>query len=135
MPDALDELYVYAMGRDAASFILQHVVDAQAAQTATADTKPIKTVLALIGLYLRVERHLSGRQVQQVHMRIGRYKRQWPIVLLPADRGMVTAATVLAAPPGAKRDEAIDTWCKSVWDAFRESRSTIIDLLRECGVA
>ena len=36
---AYDELYVYTMGRD--SFILQHVVDAQKAQTARESRKPI----------------------------------------------------------------------------------------------
>jgi hypothetical protein len=35
---AYDEVYVYTMGRP--RFILQHVVDAFAAQTATDDSKP-----------------------------------------------------------------------------------------------
>ena len=36
---AYDELYAYTMGRP--RFILQHVVDAHRAQSATADTKPM----------------------------------------------------------------------------------------------
>jgi hypothetical protein len=130
-PDGYDELYVYAMGRDPAAFVLQHAVDAHAAQTATVQMKPIALIFALVGLYLRVEKGLSGKQVQQVHMRLGRRKRNWPAVRLPHERGAMTAEDVLAVPAGAERDDAIDAWCKSVWEAFAESRETIVELLRE----
>jgi hypothetical protein len=43
----------------------------------------------------------------------------------------MTAEDVLAVPAGAERDDAIDAWCKSVWEAFAESRETIVELLRE----
>jgi hypothetical protein len=89
----------------------------------------------LIGLYLRVERSFSGRQVQKAHMDIGRRKRQWPTILLPESRGSMTVADVLAAPAGRERDIAIDDWCRSVWTAFRGSRQTIIDLLQEDRIA
>jgi hypothetical protein len=56
---AYDELYVYTMGRP--RFILQHVVDAYAAQTATRDGKPITVVFALIGTYLHIEKQFSGK--------------------------------------------------------------------------
>jgi hypothetical protein len=126
---AYDEVYAYTMGRP--GFILQHVVDAYAAQTATGDSKPIGVVFALIGLYLRVEESFSGQQVQKAHMEIGRRKRQWPAILLPESRGRMTVADVLAASAGRERDIAIDDWCRSVWTAFHGSRQTIIDLLQE----
>ncbi|HXD16796.1 MAG TPA: DUF5946 family protein [Vicinamibacterales bacterium] len=129
-PDRYDELYVYAMGRDPTSFILQHVVDAHAAQTATRQTKPPTLVFALAGLYLHVERGLSGKQVQRIHMRMGRRKTQWPALVLPRDRGAISPADVLAAPAGGDRDRAIDSWCRSVWDAFRENRETIVEVLK-----
>jgi hypothetical protein len=129
MHEAYDEVYIYTMGR--AGFILQHVVDAYAAQTASDGSKPIGVIFALVGLYLRVERRLSGSEVQKVHMRMGRRKRQWPAITLPRDRGNMTAAEVLAIPEGLERDQAIDEWCRSVWTAFRDSRQTIVDLLRE----
>src|SRR5215469_11381992 len=78
---AYDEVYVYTMGRP--GFILQHVVDAFAVQTANVDSKPIAVVFGLIGLYLRVEKQLSGREVQKIHMALGRRKREWPTVTLP----------------------------------------------------
>jgi hypothetical protein len=111
-----------------------HAVDAYAAQTATRETKPIGLVFALAGLYLHVERGVSGKQVQRIHMQLGRQKRNWPAIALPPDRGAITAADVLAVPAGTTRDRAIDAWCESVWDAFRDSRGTIVELLREHGI-
>ena len=60
MRSAYDEVYVYTMGRP--GFILQHVVDAYGAQTASSDSKPIRIVFALVGLYLHVERHFRSRR-------------------------------------------------------------------------
>jgi hypothetical protein len=126
---AYDEVYVYTMGRP--GFILQHVVDAFAVQTASSDSKPISVVFGLVGLYLHVEKQFSGREVQKAHMDLGRKKREWPGVYLPEDRGSMTVAHVLEACAGPERDVAIDDWCRSVWTAFSDNRQTIIALLRE----
>jgi hypothetical protein len=126
---AYDEVYVYTMGRP--GFILQHVVDAFAVQTANEAGKPIAVVFGLVGLYLHVEKQFSGRQVQKAHMELGRRKREWPSVYLPEARGSMTVSDVLAAPAGAERDMAIDDWCRSVWTAFDANRQTIIALLQE----
>ena len=129
MRSAYDEVYAYTMNRP--GFILQYVVDAYGAQTASSDSKSIGIVFALVGLYLHIEKHFSGRQVQKAHMELGRRKRAWPIVDLPDDRGAMTVADVLAASPGRDRDKAIDAWCECVWTAFRASRQAIVDLLQE----
>jgi len=128
---AYDELYVYSGTRGRTTFILQLVVDAQCAQFASDDTKPIAIVFALIGLLLHVERGFTGLQVQHVHMRLGRKKHPWPKIALPADRGSLTAEDVLKVPAGPERDAAISDWCRSVWSAYGESRRQIIDLLHE----
>jgi len=125
-----DELYVYAMGRPV-GFILQHVVDASAAQTADASTKPIKIVFGLVGLLLHIEKGYSGRQVQLVHIKLASQRKRWPTVPLPADRGDVTVADVLSAEEGPERDAAIDAWCRSIWAAYRASHKLIGDLLKE----
>src|SRR5947209_12675924 len=117
---AYDEVYVYTMGRP--RFILQHVVDAFAVQTANAESKPMGIVFGLIGLYLHVEKQFSGHEVQKVHMKLGRGKREWPRVYVPEDRGSMTVAEVLAAPVGPERDMAIDNWCRCVWTAFGANR-------------
>ena len=126
---AYDEVYVYTMDRP--GFILQHVVDAFAVQTANQDSKPIGVVFGLVGLYLHVEKQFSGRQVQQAHMKLGSRKREWPRIYFPQDRGSVTVVDVLAASPGADRDMAIDNWCRSAWTSFGANHETIVALLRE----
>jgi hypothetical protein len=126
---AYDEVYVYTMGRP--GFILQHVVDAYGAQSATSDSKPMAIVFALVGLYLRVEKHCSGTRVQKVHTHLARRRRAWPVMDLPRDRGDITVADVLAAPAGLERDQAIDAWCMCVWNAFHASRPHILRLLQE----
>jgi hypothetical protein len=128
-----EEVYAYTMGRS--GFILQHVVDAFAVQTANEATKPIGVVFGLAGLYLRVEKQFSGRQVQKAHMELARRKREWPSVSLPEDRGIMTVADVLAAYAGSERDAAIDEWCRSVWNACSGNREMVMDLLREYQIA
>ena len=126
---AYHEVYAYAMGRP--GFILQHVVDAYAVQSATPNSKAISTVFGLVGLYLHVEKHLSGLQVQEIHMKLARRKRDWPHIDLPQRRGEITVLDVLETAAGPLRDKAIDSWCQSVWTSFNHNRSTIISILRE----
>lgn len=132
--DAYNELQGYTLAHGDPSFIHQHVVDAYAAQHATEAGKPIGLTFALVGLYLHVEKRRSGRDVQRVHMLLGQRKRKWPSFPLPRGRGSITAIDVIAAPAGPERDRAIDAWCASVWEAFRESHRAVAELLREHGI-
>ena len=129
-----EELCCYTLAHGHRDFIHQHVVDAWAAQTAHAATKPIAITFALAGLYLHLEKGFTGRQVQLAHMKMAREKPQWPAFELPSDRGALTPADVMRAPEGPERDAAIDAWCASVWSAYGASRDTIVTLLHEHGV-
>jgi hypothetical protein len=120
------------MGRP--NFILQHVVDAHQAQTATSDSGAMGLVFSLVGLYLHVEKRFTGTQVQQVHQRLSRTKRQWPSIHLPQERGVLSAVEVLAERAGIERDAAIDRWCKTVWQSFNDSRETVVRVLSEDGI-
>ncbi len=132
---AYEQLQYYSLGHGGPEFIHQLVVDAWAAQHATATTKPIALTFALVGLYLHVEKGVSGRQVQRVHMTLAKRKREWPSFPLPSDRGSMTAREVMAAPPGPERDRAIDAWCESVWKSFRSSEPTVVELLQQYGIS
>ena len=132
--EAYDELQCYTLGHGGPEFIHQHVVDAWAAQHADEQTKAIGLAFALVGLYLHVERGFSGQQVQRVHMKLGRCKRNWPSFPLPRERGSVTATQVMSAPAGPDRDRAIHSWCASVWEAFRDSHRAVADLLHRHGI-
>jgi hypothetical protein len=116
------------------NFTLQHVIDAYAAQRATAQTKDISVFFALAGLCLRVEKRLSGREVQHVHQLLTRRKQIWPHIELPEQRGAVTATDVMGKPIGPERDSAVDTWCESVWTAFQASHGTIRREMRKRGI-
>jgi hypothetical protein len=132
--EAYDELRCYTLAHRDPSFIHQHVVDAFTAQHADEQTKPIAVTFALVGLYLHIEKQLSGSQVQRAHMDLARQKRPWPAFPLPVARGSMTAADVMAVPEGLERDQAIHAWCASVWEAFRHSRQTVADLLQQQGI-
>jgi hypothetical protein len=126
-----NELCYYTLPYGDAAFIHQHVVDAFAAQTANENDKPIKLTFALVGLYLHVEKHFNGRQVQLAHMKLGWKKQAWPVFSLPTERGTITVANVLDAPAGPRRDEMIHQWCISVWEAFSGNRESIASVLRQ----
>jgi hypothetical protein len=125
------QLCAYTLSRGDVEFIHQHVVDAYTAQDAAESTRPIGLTFALVGLYLHVEKGWTGRQVQRAHMSLARRRRAWPTLLLPEDRGPVTAAEVMRAPEGPERDEAIRGWCRSVWESFAENRGAVAEVLRQ----
>lgn len=123
------ELAYYTLAHPSPDFIHQYMVDAFAAQHASVSDKPIRLTFALVGLYLHVERHYSGKEVQRAHQALARVKRPWPVFPLPEHRGDVTVADVLAATPGADRDRMIDAWSLSVWNAFEGIHSMLEELL------
>jgi hypothetical protein len=123
------ELAYYTLAQPREEFIHQYVVDAFAAQTASAADKPIRLVFALVGLYLHVERGCNGREVQRVHMELAQHKRLFPEISIPVSRDTVTITDVLNAPPGPERDRKIEEWCESVWAAYSHNRNAILGLL------
>jgi hypothetical protein len=132
--DAYYELCGYTLTHGDPAFIHQHVVDAFTAQHADERSKPIGVAFALVGLYLHLEKQFSGRQVQRAHVQLARRKRSWAGFVLPRERGSTTAIDVMGAPAGPQRDQAIDSWCASVWDAFADNRPWVADLLHQHGI-
>lgn len=125
-----DELCLDTLSRQDPAFVHQHAVDAFTVQQTTAETKPIAVVFALAGLFLAVEKGWNGREVQRAHMRMAARRRGWVAVPLPAERGGMTVADVLAVE-GAARDRRIGEWCREVWSACEGARAPIAALLRE----
>lgn len=131
---AYHELLGYTVTRGDAEFIHQYAVDAWAAQTAHAGSKPIGVFFALVGLYLHVEHGFSGRAVQRAHMRLAQRPEPWPVGSLPVDRGAVTACEVMRYPAGDARDAMIRQWVATVWQAYAGHRETVAELLRRRGI-
>jgi hypothetical protein len=123
-----DELSFYTLGLGDQAFLHQNIVDAYAAQHVDEHTKPIRTVFALIGLYLTLEKGFTGRQVQRMHMRLAKQRKQWPKLSPPETTASVTVSDVLAAAPGETRDHAIRNWCAAVWEIWQPQRDVIVDL-------
>ena len=132
--DVYHELCAYTLTHGDPRFIHQHVVDAWGAQHAQSDSKPIRLVFSLAGLYLHLERGKTGREVQLIHMKMARRRREWPRLSLPIDRGAVTVVDVMPAAPGGPRDQAIDAWCASVWAGFAEQRASILSILSDLAI-
>ena len=133
--DLYHELSYYTLAHPDPSFIHQLMVDAYAAQHADETTKPIAITFALLGLYLHVEKGFTGKQVQNAHMQLAKYRRQWFRPACPQNRGEIVIADVMAAAPGPQRDTKIHEWCASVWITWRANCETIVDLARrELGV-
>ena len=123
------ELSYYTLSLGDPAFIHQYIVDAYTAQNASAETKPIALTFALAGLHLYIEKGYTGREVQQFHVKMSQRKQDWPRLDIPDERGSITITEVLKAAPGPQREDAILEWCKSVWQAYKESRQVIIDLV------
>ncbi len=132
--EAYHELCAYTLTHGDPAFIHQHVVDAFMAQHADERTKPIGLTFAW-SVSTCMWKAVHGQQVQLIHMKLGRRKQSWPRFPLPDDRGAMTALDVMAFPAGPERDKAIDAWCVSLWDVFRSSRGTIVELLVRNGIA
>jgi|ERR1051325_5708469 hypothetical protein len=131
------ELSLYTLQHNDKEFIHQYIVDAYAASHASENPKPITNAFALIGLYLFVEKNYSGRDVQLMHMRLGKHKRIWPACAgwpefsPPNEKAALTVRDVLNSKPGKDRDEMIKKWAKSVWEIWKSEQKKIADLLKE----
>lgn len=127
--EAYNELAYYTLSHQGPDFIHQNLVDAYTAQNANEKTKSIAITFALIGLYLHVEKHFTGKQVQLAHMQLANQQKSWPAFELPETRGNISVFDVLATQPGKLRDEMIRKWCICVWSAFEGSREKVIGLI------
>jgi hypothetical protein len=122
------ELAYYTLSHKGSEFIHQHIVDAFTAQTATDQTKNIAINYALLGLYLHLEKHYTGKEVQQAHVALSNITKDYKSFELPISRGAITVTEVLQVPAGEKRDQMIDQWCQSVWDAYSHVHADIARL-------
>lgn len=126
--DLMYDLTYYTLALGDAFFIHQVAIDTYAAQHAGPDVKPISTAFGLVGLYLVCERDLTGKQVQRVHMEMGRHKQEWPRFEPPEMSAAMTIRDVLQTPDSEK-SEAIREWARSVWETWKPEEGRIVALL------
>lgn len=128
--EAFHELTYYTISHHDPSFIHQYAVDAFAAQYADKNTKDITLIFALIGLYLHLEKNFTGKEVQNAHINLGKFKKEWPRLALPKNRGAVTVYHVISVPEGTERDKAIKKWSASVWEAYANVHADIASVVQ-----
>ncbi|THU31582.1 hypothetical protein FAM09_28575 [Niastella caeni] len=121
----------YTLGHTGGIFIHQHIVDAFTAQNADRHAKPITGFFALAGLYLYLEKNYTGLEVRDAHLQMAKQTKAFPAITLPDDWGALTVCDVLAAPPGADRDEMIRQWCLAVWDAYADEHRMVITITKQ----
>ncbi|MFM8451221.1 MAG: DUF5946 family protein [Haliscomenobacter sp.] len=131
-PDYL-ELTYYTLSHPDPAFIHQQVVDAQTAQTATTDTKPLALTFALTGLFLYLEKGFTGKEVQDFHVFMSKNKTTWPDLFIPERNCTLSVHDVLQEQPGITRDQKIREWCLAVWASYLPVQSKLKNFLSEKG--
>lgn len=112
------QLSVFTLQEHDSYFIHQLAVDAYTAQHSGENTKPIGTAFALIGLYLVFEKGYSGKEVQAVHILLGKRSKVWPHFLRPAEKADFTVKDVVNCPDNLK-NKMIKKWAESVWSIWK----------------
>ena len=64
----------------------------------------------------------------QAHVAMSNITKDYKSFELPISRGAITVTEVLQVPAGEKRDQMIDQWCQSVWNAYSHAHLDIIKL-------
>ena len=105
-----------------AAFVHQHVVDAYAAQHVGDSTRKIATFFSLAGLYLALERGLSGREVQSAHVRMSRGEKDWPSFIRPPSLRAATVADVRSL------EHDLKPWMADVWKAWTPEHERVREL-------
>ena len=117
-----------------AYFIHQHIVDAYAVQHLTSDSKIIKATYGLLGLCLYLEHDFSGKDVQNVHIKLSNDKSDWPKIQFPITPISYSIQAILNLPVGEERDKEIRHWCEVVWQAHQVNQQPIRDWLQQRGI-
>ncbi|MBI3888706.1 hypothetical protein HY311_02850 [Candidatus Nomurabacteria bacterium] len=128
--EAYNELALYTLSKGDSNFIHQYIVDAFCAQNANENTKPVAITFALVGLYLHLEKNYTGREVQLAHIKLAEKRKEWIKFDIPKDTGGIIVFDVLKAKEGDDRDNMINKWSVSVWQAYKGSHSKVANCVR-----
>ena len=105
-------------------------VDAYAAQhPGECEARTIQSInVHLMGLYLSLERRSEAAYVRRVtaSLTAGKHTLTW--LERPTSLGVITVDDVVAARSPAAHKVIVETWARSVWQAWAGYRSLIVDL-------
>ncbi|AZN39092.1 DUF5946 family protein [Paenibacillus albus] len=123
--ELFNQLSFYTTSHGKPEFIHQLALDCYGAQHSGGVTKSITTAFSLIGLYLVEEQGFTGKQVQQVHMALGRSQSSWPELTPPRMSAPVTVQDVLNTEAGEARDAMIRAWVSAVWATWTHAQDWV----------
>jgi hypothetical protein len=106
----------------------QTCVDAYGAQHISERTRPITAAFALNGLYLVLERGLSGFQARQAHGFLARTVNSWPHFTAPPTVGQITVFDVALASSPEEHIELVQRWGRSVWSAWHHVHDQVAEM-------
>jgi hypothetical protein len=110
----------------------QLTVDAYGAQHADNDGSGIRVAYSLVGLYLALERGMSGLEVRGIHQIMAKPQPDWPKFPRPSSPGEMTVLDVAAVGMRAQsvegHEEAVQRWARSVWNAWAERHKDVEQL-------
>lgn len=108
----------------------QLTVDTYAAHHPRAGSPPIGTAFALIGLYLSLERGMSGPRVRDEHHRLARVRRSWPEFVPPPGLDALSHSIldVDRAVTNEAHARALDAWAGAVWHAWGRHHGLVAEL-------
>src|SRR5437660_405187 len=92
--DLYHELAFYTLKQDHSYFIHQLIVDAYGAQHITKDSKPVTVFAALVGLYLFAEKGFSGKEVQDMHVKLGNKMKEFKLSSMPTNKASINVGDV-----------------------------------------
>lgn len=116
----------------------QLTVDAYGAQHAGGATPLIRVGYSLVGLYAALEHGWSGVRVRDLHQRMGKPDRSWPVFVRPSHWDALTIADVatagVRAGSVAGHADAVARWAHQVWRAWSDQRGVVADFSARFGV-
>ena len=125
------DLSYYTLSLQDSYFIHQLIVDTYAAQHFGKSTKSMQITFALIGLYLVFEHYYSGKQVQNVHILLGKRNKEWPRIFIePEEKAKITVLDVVRTPDEEKNGK-ITEWAKAVWETWKPQQGKVERLLQK----
>ena len=122
------ELTCWTLVRHDGRFIHQHAVDAYAARHGGGERTVLPTAFGLIGLCLALEKGFTGRQVQLVHVKMGKKRRDWPVLEPPEHPAGLTVNDVVRAGTDREKEEMLMRWAAAVWKSWEPRHQAVREM-------
>lgn len=111
-------------------------VDAYAAQHPTLEPNPKSgqsVTVHLIAIYFALEKKMSSKEItKKISDIVTLHKGKFDWLEIPPNLGSITISDVHKARNFTEHEEIVTQWAHSVWDAWGEYHTTIIELANMC---